>query len=58
MKNNLMLMRLACRNKVLCMLCMYVVANKQLLDDLFGICGIIKVEVTVISRAEGETSLA
>ena len=29
--------------------------NKQLLDEVFVICGIIKVEVSVISRAEGET---
>ena len=27
---------------------------KQLLDEVFVICGIIKVEVSVISRAEGE----
>ena len=27
---------------------------KQLLDEIFVICGIIKVEVSVISRAEGE----
>ena len=28
--------------------------NKQLLDEVFVICGIIKVEVSVISRDEGE----
>ena len=28
--------------------------NKQLLDEVFVICEIIKVEVSVISRAEGE----
>ena len=28
--------------------------NKQLLDEVFVICGIINVEVRVISRAEGE----
>ncbi len=27
---------------------------KQLLDEIFVICGIIKVEVSIISRAEGE----
>ena len=28
--------------------------NKQLLDEVFVICGIIKVEVSVIIRDEGE----
>ena len=28
--------------------------NKQLLEEVFVICGIINVEVRVISRAEGE----
>ena len=28
--------------------------NKQLLDEVFVICGIINVEVRVISQAEGE----
>ena len=28
--------------------------NKQLLDEVFVICGIINVEVSVISRDEGE----
>jgi hypothetical protein len=32
--------------------------NKQLLDEVFVICGIIKVEVSVISRAEGEADKA
>jgi hypothetical protein len=32
--------------------------NEQLLDEVFVICGIIKVEVSVISRAEGETDNA
>ena len=29
-------------------------SNKQLLDEVFVICGIINVEVRVISRAEGK----
>ena len=31
-----------------------IVDNKQLLDEVFVIYGIIKVEVSVISRADGE----
>ena len=31
-----------------------VTLNKQLLDEVFVICSIISVEVTVISQAEGE----
>ena len=30
--------------------------NKQLLDEVFVICGIINIEVRVISRAEGEAN--
>ena len=33
---------------------MTTINNKQLLDEVFVICGIINVEVRVISRAEGE----
>ncbi len=31
--------------------------NKQLLDEVFVMCGIIKVGVSVISRAEGEADI-
>ena len=39
--------------KIVCVL-LPVSSNKQLLDEVFVICGIINVEVRVISRAEGE----
>jgi hypothetical protein len=32
--------------------------NQQLLDEVFVICGIIKVEVSVISRAEDDADNA